>query len=314
MSETNAYPFSVPRRPSASRFVRRQILTLRESFAYVSSHLGISALVWAVVGVALALPGAVFLIRANLDALSSQWDTTPSARVFLKAGVTEVQTDALARQLAAVEGVSAATVVSPEQALGELGRYGGLGDALRDLPANPLPWAIVLTLEPSAESMMGELEARDEVDQVLFERDWVERLRAIRQLVDRTWWLLGALLGLGVLLVSAVAVRLALEDRLEEILILELVGASRMQVLTPFMYLGLWYGAVGGIAAILFLGFGLVALDGPIGRLTVLYGTHLQIAGFDPFFALLTVAVGGVLGVAGALAASAYRVRRLDFQ
>ena len=316
MSATNAYPFSVSRGPSAGRFLRQQSRTLRESFSYVSSHLTTSVLVWAVVGVALALPGAVFLIRTNLAAVSGDWQAPPAARVFMTTEATQAQADLLASHLAAVAGVSGTSVVSPADALLELDQYSGLSEAFRDLPENPLPWAVVLSLEPTAvmDALLEELEARGDVDQVLFERDWVERLGVIQQVVDRAWWLLGALLGVGVLLVAAVAVRLALEERLDEVLILKLVGATRMQVLTPFMYLGLWYGAVGGVAATLSIGFSLMALDAPIARLAELYAKDVRIGGFDATFALVTVAAGGILGISGALLASVRRLRKLEME
>ncbi len=316
MSEPGPYPFSIPRRVSVGRLVRQQARTVRESFSYVSSHLTTSVLVWLVVGVALALPGAVYLIRMNLEAVSGDWREPPAARVFLNSDATRVQAEGLAQELATLMGVNGATLVSPDEALAELAEYSGLNQAFRGLPDNPLPWAIVLGLERSdeIEGMLAEVEARDDVDQVLFEQDWVERLSVVTQVVERAWWLLGSLLGVGVLLAAAVAVRLALEERLDEVLILKLVGASRVQVLTPFMYLGLWYGAVGGVAATLAMGFSLMALDAPMDRLAQLYGQEIHIHGFDATFALVTVAAGGALGVAGALLASVWRLRKLDVE
>lgn len=316
MSERGPYPFSIPRRVSVGRLVRQQARTVRESFSYVSSHLTTSVLVWLVVGVALALPGAVYLIRINLEAVSGDWHEPPAARVFLNSDATRAQAEGLAQELATLMGVNGATLVSPDEALAELAEYSGLNQAFRGLPDNPLPWAIVLGLERSdeIEGMLAEVEARDDVDQVLFEQDWVERLSVVTQVVERAWWLLGSLLGVGVLLAAAVAVRLALEERLDEVLILKLVGASRVQVLTPFMYLGLWYGAVGGVAATLAIGFSLMALDAPMDRLAQLYGQEIHIHGFDATFALVTVAAGGALGVAGALLASVWRLRKLDVE
>ena len=227
MSESGPYPFSVPRRTSVGRLARQQAHTVRESFSYVSSHLTTSVLVWLVIGVALALPGAVYLIRINLEAVSGDWREPPAARVFLTSEATQAQAERLARELDAVVGVTAATLVSPDEALAELADYSGLHEAFLGLPDNPLPWAIVLGLERSEriDALLAELEARDQVHQVLFEQDWVERLSVVTQVVERAWWLLGSLLGVGVLLVAAVAVRLALDERLDEVLVLKLVGA-----------------------------------------------------------------------------------------
>jgi cell division transport system permease protein len=316
VSEPGPYPFSVTRRASTARFFRQQTLTLKESFAYVSSHLTTSVLVWAVVAVALALPGAVYLVRVNLQAVSGDWQEPPAARVFLKSDAERAKAQDLVHALSSRPGVRGASLVSPDEALAELDEYSGLTEAFRGLSENPLPWAIVIELDGSADAstLLAELDSRPEVDQVLFEHDWAERLSVISKLVERTWWLLGGLLGLGVLLVAAVAVRLALEERLEEVLILKLVGASRLQVLTPFVYLGLWYGTVGGIGATLALGFSLMALDAPMARLAALYGQDLHIVGFDSRFALVTVAAGAGLGVAGALVASARRLRKVDLE
>lgn len=110
----------------------------------------------------------------------------------------------------------------------------------------------------------------------------------------------GLLIG-AVVIVVGNTIRLDIQNRSAEIEVAKLLGATDGFVRRPFLYLGLWYGLLGGLVAVLVLVLGGWALMGPMARLAGLYDSHLSLQ-FAPLSSLLTVLGeaswrGGGLGV-----------------
>ena len=131
----------------------------------------------------------------------------------------------------------------------------GLGDALAQLDENPLPHVLVLefdqaTVSPEQLSATAdELQQLPLVDSVRLDMQWVQRLHAILEMGRRVAFALGIALALGVLLVIGNTIRLAVENRRDEIVVVKLVGGTNGYVRRPFLYTGLWYGVAGGLLA-----------------------------------------------------------------
>ena len=149
----------------------------------------------------------------------------------------------------------------------EFQRYSGLGNVLTHLDKNPLP--TVLVIQPSESinepeqlaALQMEIQAQPVVDHVQLDMDWLRRLHELLTLGERVVAALAVLLALGVLLIVGNTLRLAIENRREEIVVIKLVGGTDGFVRRPFLYTGFWYGIGGGVIAILLLlVIGLMAL------------------------------------------------------
>ena len=145
-------------------------------------------------------------------------------------------TDATAEQIeAGVELARSSSLVAdvesidPDSALREFEAFAGLGDALELLDDNPLPHSLRLSLVGFAdlldlEELAERFEGAEGVDVVVVEKHWLERLAALTTLVKRLGLLIGVLFAIGAVLVTAASVRLAIEERLEELRVQKLVG------------------------------------------------------------------------------------------
>ena len=71
----------------------------------------------------------------------------------------------------------------------------------------------------------------------------------------------------------------------------------------PFLYIGLWYGMVGGVVALLLIGLGLLLISGPLQRLTGLYDSGIGLTGLDWNTALAVLGGGVLSGWGGAWSA-----------
>ncbi len=264
-----------------------------------------SLMTWMVIAVALALPATLLVGMDNLRSLGQRWDGAPKLSVFVSANAREPAITDLRRQLQQNPLLAEVTFITPEQALQDFERESGMGQALRLLDSNPLPATLLLvpalSVPPQELIQLGDsLRASAVVDDVVFDRDWVERLHRILALGTQLVWVLGGLLALGVLLVIGNTIRLAIESRRDEIIIIKLVGGSNAFVRRPFLYTGFWYGFAGGVLGLLLLLLLLLLLAGPVSSLAAAYQSDFRLLGPDLTIALLMLGGGALMGWLGA--------------
>jgi len=269
----------------------------------------------AVMGLALALPLAFYLLLANVQNLGDALGQNQAVSAFLKPGQAGAAVEALATTLRERADVAAVGVKTPQQGMDELAKMQGFGTALHTLDENPLPYVLEVMPKPDigadgVERLVTDMRAMHGIDQVQDAGSWRQRLDALLAVGNRTVLVLAAMLALAALLVVANTVRVDISSRAEEINVLMLVGASRAFVRRPYLYAGIWYGLLSGIIA---AGVALVvefALVDPVTQLSHAYDGKLQVGGL-PWWLLAAVPVGAaVLGWLGARLMSAWQLRK----
>lgn len=180
----------------------------------------------------------------------------------------------------------------------------GLSDALDGLDDNPLPASIVVTptsVAPEAmQALSQRLGALSGVDEVRLDLAWIERLRHLAELGQRVTLALGALFGLGVLLVVGNTIRLAVESRRREIEVVMLIGATHAFVRRPFLYSGAWYGLGGGLLALGLLTLGGRWLALPVQALAASYGAGFSLPALGIAGSTILLSCSTILGWLGA--------------
>lgn len=290
--------------------------TAVQSLARLLRTPGQSLLTWLVVAIAVALPAALYLVLENIEHLGDRWQDSGQMSVFMAESVELERVQALSVELDERADVAATEHVPPDSALAEFREHSGLGQVLEDLEQNPLPHVLLVSPaidQPAAlEELRAWLAERDGVDEVRVDMAWVERLRQIMALGQRAVLALAVLLALGVWLVVGNTIRLAIENRRDEILVAKLVGGTDAFVRRPFLYTGLWYGVGGGLLALLLLAGGLWWLSGPVARLADLYQSDFRLEGLGLTQSLQLVLLSGALGLAGAWLAVARHLIRIQ--
>ena len=281
-------------------------LVATESLLRLTANFTSSLMTWLVIGIALALPTGLFVGLGNLEAVSRGWDGAAQISLFINKIVSEQDSRALAKKLELRDDIASVEYISSAQALEEFQSLSGYGEVLNMLDNNPLPAVIVVRpveqdLSAAAtEKLFSELRAIPQVEQATLDLEWVQRLYAMMELGKRMTMALAMLLALGVLLVIGNTIRLAIESRRDEIVIVKLVGATNAFVRRPFLYTGLWYGLGGGIIAWLIITFSLLWLSGPVADLAGLYQSQFSLQGMGFGSSLLLLIAAGSLGLGGA--------------
>jgi cell division transport system permease protein len=259
----------------------------------------------AVVGIALSLPAGFYLLLENCQRVASNWDNSSEISLFLKLEVNEKRTLALMEELRQTQGVVTVDYISSDAALLEFQKQTGLSQAMNALESNPLP-AIIL-LQPALQALssiesdllMQKLRTLPEVDTAQFDRQWIQRLFAIIEIVRQGVIVLSVLFALAVLLIVGNTIRLAIYNRRTEIEVNKLFGATEAFIQRPYLYSGLFHGAGGSFLAWLLLSLSLFLLDAPVARLAGLYSSDFKLHSLSIIECLLLFLGGGVLGLLG---------------
>lgn len=265
-----------------------------------------SLLTWAVIAIALALPASLFVLLSNVAQLGQGWSELPRVTLYLELGTSDAQARELAERLRARADVGAVEYVSPAAALEEFRQISGLGEVIQHLDENPLPPVILATPAASLASaeavgaLAEELGRLPRVERAQLDRAWVQRLFSLVELVERGVIALALMFAGAVLLVVGNTIRLAIENRREEILVVKLVGGTDAFVRRPFLYTGIWYGLGGAILAWLLVWLWLAWLSAPVEELARLYFIDLELIGLGLESTLTLLIAGMALGWAGA--------------
>lgn len=268
-----------------------------------------------VMAVALSLPMGLSLLLNNVERLGGSWQRAAQISLYLQLDASSSEGQGLATQIKGMPGVADAEYISRDQALNEFQQQSGLGEALKELPENPLPGVVLVTPQEvdkaALEALCTRLAELPKVQQAQLDLVWVERLAAILKLGDRFVFGLTVLLVVALLLVIGNTIRLHIENRRTEIEVIKLVGGTDSYVRRPFLYMGALYGFGAGILSWGVLAFGLDWLNEAVVRLAGLYGSNFSLAGV-PVADGLSLLLGAVLlGYIGAWIAVARHLREL---
>jgi len=270
-----------------------------------------------VMALALAMPLGLLTLVQNTRSATGDFSGAIGMSVFLKSGVAEAKAQQLTGSLRARGDVSAAELITAEQALAEFRKDSGFGAALDALEENPLPHVIAVTPVSSAtpagiESLRRYLVSWPEVETVQLDSEWVTRFNAILAVLRRVLLVAATLLGIGVIAIVGNTIRLEILNRRAEIEVTKLVGGTNAFVRRPFLYTGMWYGLMAGLTAWLIVAGALWGLSGPAASLASAYGSHFVLSPPTAAELGLLLLVGISLGWIGSWIATAVHLQRIE--
>ncbi len=288
------------------------------SLGQLSRHPFATLMTAAVIGIALALPAGLHVILKNAQQVSGGWDGAAKISLFLKKSVNDRQARTLQTRLRKLPEVGQVRYISRDQALEEFQRLSGFGEALDALEDNPLPSVLVIqpglaASQPArTRQLLEKLRTYPEVDIANLDMQWVKRLYAIMDMVRRGVLVLAVLLAMAVLLVVGNTIRLAIQNRRAEIVVMKLIGGTDAFIRRPFLYTGFWYGLFGGLIAFVLVSLSFSVLSGPIERLAGLYQQQFVLSGLDFSSALLLFGASILLGLGGSWLAVGRHLRDIE--
>ncbi|MDC6486075.1 permease-like cell division protein FtsX [Luminiphilus sp.] len=276
-----------------------------------------TGLTWLVVGIALALPASLLVILQNIEAVTSDMRSPARFSVLLESGTSlNSAQDILSRVESRVD-VRDVTLIPKDQALARFAVDTGLVGLLDSIPDNPLPHTLLVNPLASVESeglseLAQGLKVVRGVDQVVFDTLWQARLAGVLQAGRRLVMGIGLLMMMGAVLILANTIRLAIDARRDEIVVIKLIGANNAYARRPFLYTGLWSGFGGGLLGAIMVGAFFIYLSEPVNQLLQLYNSDRRFTGLGIMGVLNMMFLGGTLGLLSAWHAATSQLRELE--
>ncbi len=273
-----------------------------------------------VIGIALALPTGLHTLLKNAQQLSGDWESTAQISVFLNINIRASQAQKLQADIQGWPDVISVHYISREQALKEFQMLSGFGDALKALNTNPLPSVLIVKPQiakanaQATQKLLNKLRKLKQTDKAQLDMQWVRRLYAIMNIVERGVLILGFLLALAVLLVVGNTIRLAIQNRRKEIVVMKLIGGTDAFIRRPFLYTGFWYGLFGGMIAWFLVSFALLSISSPIEKLTTLYQNQFELNNMSFITTLILLGISILLGLFGSWFAVGRHLREIEPQ
>jgi cell division transport system permease protein len=261
-----------------------------------------------VIALALSLPllGASLLV--SVQPVARQLSVTPELTVFMKMDAPRGQAEEIATKIRKEypTQTSSVRIMTKDVALKELRANPAWEQALKVLPGNPLPDAVIVTLTPGddladrADKLAQAWRKWSSVDLVQLDSAWVQRLEALVRFARIGLILLALSVALVVLATVFNTVRMQALSQREEIGVARLVGATESFVRRPFLYLGSITCSLAALIAIGVARLALVPLNEALSSLARSYDADFALALPSP--TMLALAVFGVAAL-GALSA-----------
>ena len=261
-----------------------------------------------VIALALSLPllGASLLV--SIEPVARRVSVTPELTIFLKTDAASTAAEQLAKRIRSEHAhqVSGVRIIPKDRALKDLRENPAWEQALKVLPNNPLPDAVVVAFTPGedlaarANELARVWRSWPNVDLVQLDSAWVQRLEALLRFGKVGLLLLALSVMLVVLATVFNTVRMQALSQREEIGVARLVGATEGFVRRPFLYLG---GLTCTLAALISIGIArgaLMPLNDALASLARSYDAEFALA--LPSLPVLCIAVLAVACL-GALSA-----------
>ncbi len=270
-------------------------------------------------GIALALPAGLYVLLDHVSQLSGEMNSINQISLFMKKKLNSDQVQQIKQQLETYPEIAEVKFINRAAALLEFQDNSGFGEALQALKSNPLPDVLIVYPSLSQNDPMNidllltKLKAIESVDIVQLDVQWLQRLYAIINIGQRGVLIVATLLAFAVLLIVANTIRLAIENRRSEIVVMKLIGGTDSFIRRPFLYTGFWYGLLGSFIAVLLVNLSLIIINNPLAHLSSLYNERLfslGLMGVD--ISSVLIFSGCFLGLLGARIAVGKHLREIE--
>jgi cell division transport system permease protein len=239
-----------------------------------------------VIALALSLPllGASLLV--SIEPVARQVSVTPELTIFLKTDAASTAAEQLAKRIHSEHAhqVSGVRIIPKDRALKDLRENPAWEQALKVLPSNPLPDAVVVAFTPGedlaarADELARVWRSWPNIDLVQLDSAWVQRLEALLRFGKVGLLLLALSVMLVVLATVFNTVRMQALSQREEIGVARLVGATEGFVRRPFLYLGALTCTIAALISIGIARGALMPLNDALASLARSYDAEFALA------------------------------------
>ena len=295
-------------------FFAQHLAALRNALRRLTSSPLNTLLSLVVIGIALALPSAGWVVLENLRSVSGSASGVQQVSIFMTTEASKHEVGEIESRLRENHPGNW-RFISRDEALKRLQSNEGMAEIIASLPANPLPDAFVVepadTRPESLEQLAKAFSAWPKVAHVQLDSAWVKRFDAFLRIGKLSVTLLAGLFAAALVAVTFNTIRLQILAQASEIEVAKLIGATDSFIRRPFHYFGALQGALGGLFAALLVSAGGLLLAVPVSEVVALYGGNFVLHGLSQGSIAALAAIGAALGWVGAQLSVSIHLHRI---
>ena len=209
----------------------------------------------------------------------------------------------LSKEIQNQPDVSMVRFISSEEAIKEFQKQTNLSEILFTLDQNPLPHVVEVvpvSFDPiDVAILVSSLNDLNGVESASTNLSWLERLYGVLSIVRSIGIVFAVTFFVGLILVVAHTIGVAIQNKAEEIELMFLLGASGSYIRRPFLYLGFWWFR-GGLFANIITQVSFFPLATGVERLAQSYQSSFLVRQGRKRHVFLILLIGVFLGISGA--------------
>lgn len=262
-------------------------------------------LISGIIGIAMALPSGLYLLVVNLQAIENQWPHEPQLTLFTHKKVSYFEAQNLAKKINNLPGVKSIKVLSPGSAMEEYRNIVGLGENELLPEQKLLPSILIIAFDSQSikpdmiKRVKEKIEHLGQTESVHLDQTAVEKLYKLIEIGERSILVIGTIFAVGVLLIVGGTIRLEIQNKHNEILVIKLIGGTNAYVRRPFLYSGFWHGIFGGLLAWLLTLTAVMFLSNPVADFAQLSNKIFNLVTLDMESTGILIGSSALLGLLG---------------
>lgn len=206
--------------------------------------------------------GTFLALSNNLHYTAKQLSEEMVIIFFLEKNLPEKQRSLIEERLKKSVLLKNVQFINSEQALNKFrNNFPELVQIIENLNINPFPASFETSLKEDTlsstktEEFIEEMRSVKGIDDVQFNRDWVDKMQSFSRLARAVGFFFGGILILASFFIISNVIRLNVFSRKTEIEILRMSGATNTFIRVPFLIEGVTLGIIGGMLSLLLLFF-----------------------------------------------------------
>jgi cell division transport system permease protein len=208
---------------------------------------------------AVFLIGAFLIVARGADQLIARLEDDAIVEIYLRSETSNEDAAKFQAEISSWDGVARVESIDSARALVEFrAQFPDLGDIEALLGANPFPASLRVwpqVPDPAQlERLVAQAKREGIVDAVRYDYEWIRSLAELNAITRAAILLVCAVLLLTAWTIVGAVVRLALDDKRDEVALMQLAGASVPFVLAPLIVAGAIIGLSAAVFAMIALG------------------------------------------------------------
>lgn len=248
--------------------------------------------------IAISLLGFFTYLFINAQLLVKEIRNRVQVEAFFYNYVSNSQADSLIKRLNGLEGISKINYISKEKAKQRFIKEMGV-EFSEILTYNPLPASITIEISPNylnkeyIDSLKELLKSTNLVSDVIFNQEFLDEVETRTSTFQKVLIIIFSIVIISTILLISNTIRLAMQNKIDVINTMRLVGATHLFIELPFLLEGIVVGFLGGLFAAVFV-FGMHIILSKLLIIELLITKHTLI-----LILIGIVGLGSLLGLLG---------------